>query len=495
MGNTLNNKKANGLALLPFLVFIVVYMGAGLVYQSKGVDMAFYQFPSVTAMFLAVLVAFIMFKGSINEKFDTFAKGAANVDVLTMLIIYILAGAFATVAAEMGGRDATVNLGLSLVPVQFLAAGLFVIAAFMGTATGTSMGTISAITPIAVGVAEKGGLNMMVVLGAVIGGAMFGDNLSMISDTTIAATRSQHCEMRDKFRVNFLTALPAALVTIVVLLIVGRPETVTEIGDLSYSFIKVIPYLLVLILALVGMNVFLVLTIGIFAAGIVGIATGAIATLIPERPYDLERDILDRMSFTQKTGKKHFIIVKAEGVPATFFVMAADNNEEYLPLLERTVQEGHLIALHTCSHDYKSIYKSPDAYWDDLQKLREKLLPYVPADQEIKWLRFPGGSTNTVSHRYGGSDIMKKLKADAESRGFTYVDWNVCAEDSLGGHPSASTIYNNIIREVGDKNTCVVLMHDSATTRTTAEALPDIIRWYADNGYAFLTVAEALPLG
>ena len=237
MGNTLNNKKANGLALLPFLVFIVIYMGAGLVYQSKGVDMAFYQFPSVTAMFLAVLVAFIMFKGSINEKFDTFAKGAANVDVLTMLIIYILAGAFATVAAEMGGRDATVNLGLSLVPVQFLAAGLFVIAAFMGTATGTSMGTISAITPIAVGVAEKGGLNMMVVLGAVIGGAMFGDNLSMISDTTIAATRSQH---------------------------------------LSYSFIKVIPYLLVLILALVGMNVFLVLTIGIFAAGIVGIATGAI---------------------------------------------------------------------------------------------------------------------------------------------------------------------------------------------------------------------------
>ena len=275
MGNTLNSKKANGLALIPFLIFIVVYMGAGLIYQAQGVEMAFYQFPSVTAMFLAVLVAFIMFKGSINEKFDTFAKGAANVDVLTMLIIYILAGAFATVAAEMGGRDATVNLGLSLVPVQFLAAGLFIIGAFMGTATGTSMGTISAITPIAVGVAEKGGLNLLVVLGAVIGGAMFGDNLSMISDTTIAATRSQHCEMRDKFRVNFMIALPAAILTIVLLLIVGRPETVTAVGDLSYSFIKVIPYLLVLILALVGMNVFLVLTIGIFAAGIVGIATGS----------------------------------------------------------------------------------------------------------------------------------------------------------------------------------------------------------------------------
>ena len=274
MGNTLNNKKANGLALLPFLVFIVVYMGAGLVYQSKGVDMAFYQFPSVTAMFLAVLVAFIMFKGSINEKFDTFAKGAANVDVLTMLIIYILAGAFATVAAEMGGRDATVNLGLSLVPVQFLAAGLFVIAAFMGTATGTSMGTISAITPIAVGVAEKGGLNMMVVLGAVIGGAMFGDNLSMISDTTIAATRSQRCEMRDKFRVNFLVALPAALVTLVLLLFIGRPEVVMPLEALPFDIIKVVPYILVLVLALCGLNVFFALTIGIFSAGIIGICAG-----------------------------------------------------------------------------------------------------------------------------------------------------------------------------------------------------------------------------
>ena len=187
--------------------------------------------------------------------------------------------------------------------------------------------------------------------------------------------------------------------------------------------------------------------------------------------------------------------LKAEGVPATFFVMAADNNEEYLPLLERTVQEGHLIALHTCSHDYKSIYKSPDAYWDDLQKLREKLLPYVPADQEIKWLRFPGGSTNTVSRRYGGKGLMPQLKTEVEQRGWQWVDWNVCAEDAVGGHPSADTIYRNVVRETGEQPHCVVLMHDSATTHTTAEALPDIIRWYADNGYTFLTVAEALPLG
>ncbi len=275
MGDSLKNEKGSGLALIPFVIFIAVYMGAGLVYQHLGYEMAFYQFPSVTAMFLAVLAAFIMFKGSINEKFDTFAKGAANVDVLTMLMIYILAGAFAQVAAEMGGRDATVNLGLSLVPVRFLAAGLFVIASFMGTATGTSMGTISALTPIAVGVAEKGGLNTVVVLGAVVGGAMFGDNLSMISDTTIAATRSQRCEMRDKFRVNFRIAIPAALLTIAVLLVIGRPEMVTAMEDLSYSLIKVVPYLLVLVMALLGINVFLCLTVGIFSAGIIGMFTAS----------------------------------------------------------------------------------------------------------------------------------------------------------------------------------------------------------------------------
>ena len=261
-------KKGKGSALLPFLLFIVIYLGAGLYFQAQGVEMAFYQFPSVTAMFIALLLAFCQGKGTIDQKFTVFAKGAANENVLTMLMIYILAGAFSTVASAMGGVDATVNLGLSVIPVHFLAAGVFVISAFMGTATGTSMGTISAIVPIAVGVAEKGGLSLPLFLGACVGGAMFGDNLSMISDTTIAATRTQGCQLRDKFRVNFLIALPAAIITIIVLLVVGRPETVTEMGNLSFNVIKVIPYLAVLVLALIGMNVFLVLTIGIFAAGI-----------------------------------------------------------------------------------------------------------------------------------------------------------------------------------------------------------------------------------
>ena len=268
-------KKANGLALLPFVIFIVIFLGAGLYYQAQGVDMAFYQFPSVAAMFIAVLIAFLMTKGSIDERFALFSKGAANVDVLTMLMIFLLAGAFSTVAGEMGGRDATINLGLSIIPVHFLAAGVFIISAFMGTATGTSMGTISAIVPIAVGVADKGGLSIPLFLGACVGGAMFGDNLSMISDTTIAATRSQGCEMKDQFRVNFLIALPAALATIVLLLIFGRPETVTDLGNLEYSIIKVIPYILVLVLALSGLNVFLCLTIGIFSAGIVGLLTAS----------------------------------------------------------------------------------------------------------------------------------------------------------------------------------------------------------------------------
>ena len=201
-------KRGKGSALIPFLVFIAIYLGAGLVLQAQGVEMPFYQFPSVTAMFIAVLVAFCMGKESINQKFSIFARGAANENVLTMLMIYILAGAFSGVASAMGARDATVNLGLSLIPIQFLTAGIFLISAFMGTATGTSMGTVSAIAGIAVGVADKSGLSLPLVVGACVSGAMFGDNLSMISDTTIAATRTQGCELRDKFRVNFLWLCP-----------------------------------------------------------------------------------------------------------------------------------------------------------------------------------------------------------------------------------------------------------------------------------------------
>lgn len=274
MSNKDSKSKGSGIALIPFLIFIVIYLGAGLFLQSQGVEMAFYQFPSVVAIFVGVLVAFFIGKGSINEKFTVFAKGAGEENILIMLMIYLLAGAFATVAKGMGGVDATVNLGLSFIPAQFVTAGVFLISCFLAIATGTSMGTIGAIVPIALGVADKAGLNLVLVMGACVGGAMFGDNLSMISDTTISATRTQGCELRDKFKVNFFIALPAAVVTLIFLLILGKPDVAVPLGALEFSFIKVIPYLLVLVLAIVGMNVFLVLTIGIFSAGIIGIFGG-----------------------------------------------------------------------------------------------------------------------------------------------------------------------------------------------------------------------------
>lgn len=253
-------KKANGLALLPFVLFLALFLSG---------------FPMVTAVLFACVMAFFYGKGKISDKFSVFARGVADEGVIIMLMIFALSGAFSAVATAMGGRDAVVNLGLSLVPTQFLVAGCFVIAMLMSTACGTSMGTIAAITPIAVGVAQKGGLDMLILLGAVAGGAMFGDNLSMISDTTIAAARGQGVEMKDKFRLNFLIALPAAVITLVLLCIFGRPDTVVAMGDLSYNLIKVIPYVAVLALALLGMDVMLVMAIGIGAAGLVGLLTGA----------------------------------------------------------------------------------------------------------------------------------------------------------------------------------------------------------------------------
>lgn len=183
----------------------------------------------------------------------------------------------------------------------------------------------------------------------------------------------------------------------------------------------------------------------------------------------------------------------AAGVHGTFFVVATGYNEKYLPLLTQAAAAGHQIALHSASHEYSDIYQSSDAYWEDIALLKERIAPYVDAES-IRYLRFPGGSTNTVSRRYGGKGLMKQLKAEVEQKGLQWVDWNVCAEDAVGGKPSAGTIFRNIVRETGEQTQCIVLMHDSATTRTTAEALPDIIQWYKDNGFAFLTVEQAVPL-
>ena len=257
-------KKANGWSLTPFVVMMVLFLCG---------------FPMVSATLCAVAMTFAFGKGKVSEKFSVFAKGAGDEGVLIMLMIFALSGAFSSVATAMGGRDSVVNLGLSLVPPSLLLAGLFIISCLMSTACGTSMGTIAAVTPIAVGVAEKANLNMVMLLGAVVGGAMFGDNLSFISDTTIAAARGQNVEMKDKFRLNFLIALPAAILTIVALCIFGRPEVVPTMGDLSYNLLKVIPYLAVLVLAMIGMDVMVVMALGIAVAGLVGVVTGSITII------------------------------------------------------------------------------------------------------------------------------------------------------------------------------------------------------------------------
>ncbi len=272
-------KKASGKALLPLGVFVGVYLAVGIVLQMQGVEMAFYQLPAPVAALIGVIAAFILFKGSIDEKLSTFLKGCGNEDIMIMCFVFLFAGAFTTVSSDMGGVDAVVNLGMTVIPPQFVAAGIFVISGLIGLATGTSVGTVVAVVPIGLGLAEAGGLNPYLVVASVISGSMFGDNLSMISDTTIAATRSQNVDMKAKFQANFMIAVPAALITVVLLLIFGRPEVVPEVQSYSFDIIKVIPYVFVLVASLIGWNVFLVLAGGVFLSIGIGVATGSFTFL------------------------------------------------------------------------------------------------------------------------------------------------------------------------------------------------------------------------
>lgn len=271
--------KANGWALLPFLVFVGIFLGSGIILEMQGVEMAFYKFPAPVAALAGIVFAFIMFKGTIEEKFNDFIRGCGDNDIIIMCTIYLLAGAFSTVTRSMGAIDSAVNFGLTYIPAQFVMAGLFLICMLLSTAIGTSMGAIGAIGPIAYAVAITAGLNVPLTMAAVLGGCMCGDNLSIISDTTIAATKTQGCEMRDKFKLNFLIVLPAAIITIILLLIFGRPESITEIEIGAYNLVKILPYVFVLVFALAGMNVFAVLTGGIFISGAIGMLYGAFNVL------------------------------------------------------------------------------------------------------------------------------------------------------------------------------------------------------------------------
>ncbi|KZN56596.1 Na+/H+ antiporter NhaC family protein [Pseudoalteromonas luteoviolacea] len=269
MQPSFDNTRAK-LSLLPLLTFVALFLGAGLYLQSQGVDYAFYQLPAPVAILPAIVLAFWLNKTSINQSVETFIKGAGHSNIITMCLIYLLAGSFSAVAGATGGVDAVVNAGLSLIPPAFLLPGLFLIAAVVSTAMGTSMGTIGAIGPIAYAVSIKTGIDPALMAGTIVSGAMFGDNLSIISDTTIAATRTQGCEMKDKFKENLKIALPAAFFTVLLLVFLTPEPQAVETKD--FDWLLVLPYVFILVLAVMGLNVFAVLFSGIIFAAAVGFA-------------------------------------------------------------------------------------------------------------------------------------------------------------------------------------------------------------------------------
>ncbi|NLR89718.1 Na+/H+ antiporter NhaC family protein [Flammeovirga sp. SR4] len=260
-------KKGNPLALLPLLTFLVSYLAVSIITND------FYKMPATVSFLLASVVALAMNpKVTLREKIATYTQGMGHSDIMLMCIIFLLAGAFGSVSKTMGAIDSTVNLALTYLPSNLLITGLFIISCFISISVGTSVGTIVAIAPIAVGIAEKTGMPVGIGLGAVIGGAMFGDNLSMISDTTIAAARTQGVEMKDKFKANIKIAVPAAIITILIYLITTSNIHLNLEESYEYSFMKVVPYLVVLVGALAGINVLIVLLLGTVLSGIIGIS-------------------------------------------------------------------------------------------------------------------------------------------------------------------------------------------------------------------------------
>lgn len=214
-------KNYGAAAFIPMVFFLVLYLGSGIYFTIQGVEGPFKQISREVALLFGIALALFMGKRSLNVQVNSFAKAAGDPGVMQMCLIFILAGAFAGVVKGMGGVESTVNFGLTFIPMQFLVAGIFVICIFVSTAMGTCLGTIAAVAPVAIGLAETAGLDMGITLSAVIGGSMFGDNMSIISDTTIAATRGAGCEMKDKFRFNFKIALPAAILAIIVYCLIG----------------------------------------------------------------------------------------------------------------------------------------------------------------------------------------------------------------------------------------------------------------------------------
>ena len=252
-------------ALSPLFVFLILYLATSIIAQD------FYAVPIAVAFLFSSIYALLTLKGTMNERIKVFAKGSGNSTMVLMLAIFILAGAFAASAKTMGAVDATVNLALKYLPEQTILPGIFLASCFISLSIGTSCGTIAALTPLAVGIAQQSGISTPLMVGLVVGGTYFGDNLSFISDTTIVATQTQGCSMKDKFRTNIRIVAPVALLMLIIYFFLGKQATtLTHINEVNFWL--VLPYLAVVILAICGMNVLLTLSIGTLLTGIIGIA-------------------------------------------------------------------------------------------------------------------------------------------------------------------------------------------------------------------------------
>lgn len=271
-------KKSNALALIPIGVFVVFYLSLGVIFEYvMKIPMGFYSVPVVVAFLVALFVAVLQTGDvSLDEKFEIMGKGAGDKNIITMLIIFMLAGIFVGVVGRSSAESVAYFM-LSVTPPRLAVAVIFIVSCFVSTAMGTSVGTITLITPIAVAVADSSGFSLPLCVGTVVGGAMFGDNLSFISDTTIAACNGQGCKMKDKFRTNVAVVVPAAIITLVLILTLSMKADITESISKEYNLLQIIPYVLVLISGILGVNVFITLLIGIASGSIIMLAAGDVS--------------------------------------------------------------------------------------------------------------------------------------------------------------------------------------------------------------------------
>ncbi|MCP2038154.1 Na+/H+ antiporter NhaC family protein [Chryseobacterium sp. HSC-36S06] len=299
-------------AVFPLLIFVFVFLGFGIYYDD------FYALPSPVAALIGITAAFVLLKGKINQKVDTFLKGCGDGKILTMCIIYLLAGAFATVTAATGSVDSIVNLGLTYISPAYFPVGVFVMASFLSFASGTSVGSIVTLGPIVIALAEKSDSPLGLIGACLLSGAMFGDNLSLISDTTIAATQSLGCQMKDKFRFNSKIAIPAAFTAIILLTAVGLNQESTASAANSvkdFNLILILPYILVIVLSLIGLNVFVVLFAGLIFAGLLGLGYGSFDFIgFAKKTYEGFTSMTEIFLLSLLTGGLAALVEKAGGI-------------------------------------------------------------------------------------------------------------------------------------------------------------------------------------